>query len=103
MRRVIGICEKCLNFGRPCPGLTTAVRNALRLSNICYIKSTGDEDKDAEKRITLELERLVTQMMQLQDREDKLHGKLAKVRARILLREEEDPFPYKKFFLKGDV
>ena len=103
MRRVIGLCEKCLNFGRPCPGLTRGIPNALKLTSICYIKSTGDEDKDAEKRITLELESLVTQMMQLQDKEDKLHGKLAKVQARILLREEEDPFPYKKFFLKGDV
>ena len=101
MKKVIGICAKCLNFGMPCPGLIVGIPNGLQLTKICYIKKTGDEDKDAEKRITLELESIVTQMMELQNKEDKLHGKLAKVQARIQLKEgvverppEGDPFPF---------
>jgi len=103
MRKIIGICEKCLNLGYPCPGITQGIPNGLQLTKLCFVKKTGDEDKDEEKRLKLELERIVSQVLRLQDKEDKLHQELAKVQARVLLREEEDPFPYKKFFLKGDV
>ena len=101
MREIISICEKCLDLGRPCPGLTRGIPNGPKLTSLCYVKKTGDEDKDEEKILKLELERLVPQIMRLQDKEDDLNQRLSGVRARILLKQRDaDPFPYKKFFSK---